>query len=40
MTQKSFNLTNEIRKYWKVFDDKYMFGDERFLPYITKNIDA
>jgi hypothetical protein len=32
MTQKSFNLVNEWGKYWKVFDDRYMFGDERFYP--------
>jgi hypothetical protein len=32
MTQKSLNLTNELEKYWKMFDDKYMLGDERFYP--------
>jgi hypothetical protein len=32
MTQKSLNLVNEWGKYWKVFDDRYMFGDERLYP--------
>jgi hypothetical protein len=27
MTQKSLNLVKALRKYWKMFDDKYMFGD-------------
>jgi hypothetical protein len=26
MTQKSLNLTKNIGKYWKMFDDKYMFN--------------
>jgi hypothetical protein len=32
MTQKSLNMTNEMGKYWKVFDDTYMLGDGRFYP--------
>ncbi len=32
MTQKSLNLANESGKYWKVFDDKYMFSDVQFYP--------
>ncbi len=32
MTQKSLNLVKALRKYWKIFDDKYMFGDGWFYP--------
>jgi hypothetical protein len=32
MTQKLLNLVNEWGKYWKVFDDRYMFSDEQFYP--------
>jgi hypothetical protein len=28
MTLKSLNLAKEWGKYWKVFDDKYVFSDE------------
>jgi hypothetical protein len=33
MTQKSLNLVNRWEKYWKMFDDKVMFGDRWFYPY-------
>jgi hypothetical protein len=32
MTQKSLNLIKEREKYWKMFDDMYMFDDEQFYP--------
>jgi hypothetical protein len=28
LTQNSFNLVKEWGKYWKVFDDRYLFGDD------------
>jgi hypothetical protein len=30
MTQKLFHLANELGKYQKMFDDRYMFGDGWF----------
>jgi hypothetical protein len=38
MTQKSLNLAKGLGKYWKMFDDKYMFGDGQFYPNIGKTI--
>ncbi len=32
MTQKSLNLDKELEKYWKVFDDEYVFDDVQFYP--------
>jgi hypothetical protein len=32
MTQKWLNLAKELGKYWKMFNDRYMLGDERFYP--------
>jgi hypothetical protein len=32
MTHKSLNLVEEWKKYWKVLNDKYKFGDEQFYP--------
>jgi len=32
MTLKSLNLAKESGKYWKVFDDKYVFSDEWYYP--------
>jgi hypothetical protein len=32
MTQKWLNLAKELGKYWKMFSDRYMLGDERFYP--------
>ncbi len=32
MTQKSFNLVKDWRKYWKVLNDKYVFSDGWFYP--------
>jgi hypothetical protein len=31
MTKKSLNLAKELGKYSKMFNDRYMFADERFL---------
>jgi hypothetical protein len=30
MTQKWLNLAKELGKYWKMFSDRYMLGDEQF----------
>jgi hypothetical protein len=32
MTQKSLNLANESGKFWKVFNDEFMFSDVQFYP--------
>jgi hypothetical protein len=37
MTQKLLNLVKEWQKYWKMFDDKYMFSDATLRN--DKNID-
>jgi hypothetical protein len=38
MTQKSLNLAKGLGKYWKVFDDEYVFGDGQFYPIMGKTI--
>jgi hypothetical protein len=30
VTQKSLNLAKKLGKYWKMFNDKYMFDDGLF----------
>jgi hypothetical protein len=32
MKQKWLNLAKELGKYWKMFNDRYMLGDEQFYP--------
>jgi hypothetical protein len=32
MTQNWLNLAKKLGKYWKMFNDRYMLGDERFYP--------
>jgi hypothetical protein len=32
MTQNLLNLTKELGKYWKMFDDRDVFGDVQFYP--------
>ncbi len=32
MTQQLFNLVKKLGKYWKVFDDRYVFNDGWFYP--------
>jgi hypothetical protein len=34
MTQKSLNLIKERGKYWKMFDDMYMFDDEHSYKFV------
>jgi hypothetical protein len=34
MTQKLLNLVNRWEKYWKMFNDRVMFGDRWIYPYI------
>jgi hypothetical protein len=34
MTQKLLNLAEELIKYWKLFSDRYLFGDGRFYPMV------
>jgi hypothetical protein len=38
MTQNSLNLINKWEKYWKVFDDRYMFDDGQFYPSLNQTI--
>jgi hypothetical protein len=38
MTQKSLNLAKGLGKYWKAFDDKYLFGDGQFYLIMGKTI--
>jgi len=39
MTQKSLNLIKKWKKKWKLFDDKYVFGDGLFylIPFYEPN---
>jgi hypothetical protein len=38
MTQNSLNLIKELGKYWKMVDDRYVFGDGWFYPITRKKI--